>query len=51
MRLLVLLAAVLYIAFGVGCVLASWGWSAAWTVVGLLLFAGWKALRWRSGRS
>jgi len=49
-RLLGLLAAVLYIAFGVGCVLASWHWSAAWTVVGLLLFAGWRLYRWRSGR-
>ena len=50
LRFLGLLVAVVYIAFGVGCVLASWGWSAAWTVVGLLLFAGWRLYRWRSGR-
>lgn len=51
MKLLGLLVAVLYIAFGVGCVLASWHWSVAWTVVGLLVFAGWRLHRWRSGRA
>jgi hypothetical protein len=50
-RLLGLLVAVLYIAFGVGCVVASWGWSVAWTVVGLLLFAGWRLLHRRDRRS
>lgn len=50
MRLLGLLIGVLYIAFGVGCVLASWGWSAAWTVVGLLLFAGWRLYHRRECR-
>lgn len=51
MKLLGLLAAVLYISFGVGCILASWGWSAAWTVVGLLLFGAWLLVRWRSHRT
>lgn len=51
LRFLGLLVGVLYIAFGVGCVVASWHWSVAWTVVGLLAFAGWRFHRWRSGRS
>jgi hypothetical protein len=40
-----LLVGVLYLAFGVGCVLASWHWSVAWTVVGLLIVAAWLGFR------